>query len=40
MDKAGANGNYFESSAACMFVYALAKARAPWLLAGEVFSRR
>jgi unsaturated rhamnogalacturonyl hydrolase len=25
MDKAGAKGNYFESSAACMFVYALAK---------------
>jgi unsaturated rhamnogalacturonyl hydrolase len=25
MDKPGAKGNYFESSAACMFVYALAK---------------
>jgi len=25
MDKAGAKGNYFESSAACMFVYALQK---------------
>lgn len=25
MDKSGAKGNYFESSAACMFVYALAK---------------
>ncbi|HEY6488944.1 MAG: glycoside hydrolase family 88 protein [Terracidiphilus sp.] len=25
LDKAGAPGNYFESSAACMFVYALAK---------------
>ena len=25
MDKQGAQGNYFESSAACMFVYALAK---------------
>jgi len=25
VDKAGAKGNYFESSAACMFVYALAK---------------
>lgn len=25
MDKPGARGNYFESSAACMFVYALAK---------------
>jgi unsaturated rhamnogalacturonyl hydrolase len=25
MDKGGAKGNYFESSAACMFVYALAK---------------
>jgi unsaturated rhamnogalacturonyl hydrolase len=25
LDKGGAKGNYFESSAACMFVYALAK---------------
>ncbi len=37
LDKAGAKGNYLESSAACMFVYALAKGVRQGYLAGSYF---
>ena len=40
LDKAGAKGNYLESSAACMFVYALAKGvRGGYLHTGYMKSR-
>ncbi len=40
MNKPGEKGNYFESSSACMFVYALLQRRAPRLSACVVSRQR
>ena len=40
LDKSGEKGNYFESSAACMFTYAFAKGCAPWISSTALCAQR